>query len=66
MILAIEEVRSQARGRRSAMNRLRPSIKKKGERAALEASALHESDGFQEVLDYGLDPDVLSQRAMVV
>ena len=64
MILAVEEIRRQVRGRKSPMNRLRPKIEREGERAALEYLALHESDGFREVLEYGL-PE-LSAEAIVI
>ena len=64
MILAVEEIRRQVRGRRSPMNRLRPKIAREGERAALEYLALHESDGFKEVLAYGM-PE-LSAEAIVI
>ena len=46
------------------MNRLRPKIEREGERAALEYLALHESDGFREVLEYGV-PE-LSAEAIVI
>jgi hypothetical protein len=64
MILAVEEIRRQVRGRKSPMNRLRPKIAREGETAALEYLALHESDGFREVLDYGV-PE-LSAEAIVI
>lgn len=64
MVLAVEEIRRQIRGRKSPMNRLRPKIEREGEVAALEYLALHESDGFKEVLEYGL-PE-LSAEAIVV
>lgn len=54
MVLAVEAVRHQVRGRKAPMNRLRPKIANEGERAALEYLALHESDGFSEVLEYGM------------
>jgi hypothetical protein len=64
MILAVEEIRRQVRGRKSPMNRLRPKIAREGERAALEYLALHESDGFREVMEYGV-PE-LSAEAIVI
>lgn len=64
MILAVEEIRRQVRGRKSPMNRLRPKIEREGETAALEYLALHESDGFREVLEYEL-PE-LSAEAIVI
>jgi hypothetical protein len=64
MILAVEEIRRQLRGRKSPMNRLRPKISREGETAALEYLALHESDGFREVLAYGV-PE-LSAEAIVI
>ena len=36
------------------MNRLRPKIEREGERAALAYCALNETDGFAEVLAFGL------------
>ena len=64
MIFAVEEIRRQKRGRKSPMNRLRPKIDREGERSALEYLALHESDGFREVLAYGM-PE-LSAEAIVL
>ena len=64
MILAVEEIRRRVRGKRSPMNRLRPKIEREGERAALEYLALNESDGFKEVLQYGV-PE-LSAEVIVI
>lgn len=64
MILAVEEIRRHTRGRKSPMNRLRPKIAKDGEIAALEYLALHESDGFHEVLEYGMPQ--LAAEAIVI
>ena len=54
MVHTIEQVR-RANGRKVwRMNRLRPKIEREGERAALEYCARNKTDGFAEVLDYGL------------
>jgi len=54
MVYAIEEIRRGAGRKVWRMNRLRPKIEREGERAALEYCAINQTDGFQEVLDYGL------------
>ena len=64
MIYAVEELRRLERGRKSPMNRLRPKIAREGEVAALEYLALHKSDGFQEVVDYGC-PDLLAEAIVI-
>lgn len=64
MIFAVEEVRRQIRGRKSPMNRLRPKIAREGEIAALEYLACNESEGFSEVLEYGM-PE-FSAEAIVI
>ena len=64
MVLAVEEVRRQLRGRKAPMNRLRPKIAREGERAALEYLALHESEGFREVLEYDM-PEYAAESIVV-
>ncbi len=64
MILAVEEIRRHKRGRQSPMNRLRPKIEKDGEIASLEYLALHESDGFREVLEYGM-PELAAEAIVI-
>ena len=64
MIYAVEELRRIERGKRVPMRRLRDKIARDGERASLEYLALHRSDGFQEVLDYGF-PDLLAEKIVL-
>lgn len=53
MVYTIEEIRRE-NGKSWRMNRLRPRIEREGEHASLEYCARNRTDGFQEVLDYGL------------
>ena len=64
MIYAVEELRRLERGRRAPMNRLRRKIEKDGERVSLEYLALHKSEGFQEVVDYGF-PELLAEKIVL-
>jgi hypothetical protein len=52
MVHAVEELRRLDGRKVSRMNRLRPKIEKDGEVAALAYCALHETDGFAEVMAY--------------
>lgn len=54
MIFTVEEIRRDQGRKVWRMNKLRPKIERNGERAALEYCALNKTDGFKEVLDYGL------------
>ena len=54
MVHTIEELRRESGRKVWRMNRLRPYIEEHGERAALEYCASNRTDGFQEVLDFGL------------
>lgn len=54
MVYIVEEIRRDLGRKVWRMNKLRPKIDRDGERAALEYCATHKTDGFQEVLDYGL------------
>jgi hypothetical protein len=53
MVFTIEEIRRDA-GKVWRMNHLRPKIAREGERAALEYCAVNRTDGFEEVIGYGL------------
>lgn len=64
MVHAVEELRHQTHGVRKPMNRLRPKIAKDGVVASLEYLALHESDGFREVLNYGF-PDLTAEAIVL-
>jgi len=64
MISTIEELRRLAGRKVSRMNRLRPKIEREGELAALEYCALHETDGFKEVMKYGL-PDLTAEAIVL-
>lgn len=54
MVHTIEGVRKELGRSVWRMNRLRPKIEREGEKAALEYCARNRTDGFDEVLDYGL------------
>jgi hypothetical protein len=54
MVHTIEGVRKEAGRSAWRMNRLRPKIEREGEKAALEYCARNRTDGFDEVLEYGL------------
>ena len=54
MVYTVEEIRRDFGRKVWRMNKLRPKIERDGERAALEYCATNKTDGFQEVLDYGL------------
>jgi hypothetical protein len=53
MVHTIEEIRRDA-GKVWKMNRLRPKIERDGEVAALAYCATNRTDGFDEVIGYGL------------
>jgi len=63
MIHAVEELR---RGRRKVwrMNRLRPKIAEVGEIRALADCAAQETEGFQEILDYGM-PELTAEAIVL-
>lgn len=63
MVHTIEQLR-RGSGRTWRMNRMRPKIEREGEVAALEYCALHETDGFSEVLDYGL-PEMTAEAIVL-
>lgn len=63
MVHTIEELR-RAEGRVWRMNRLRPTIDAKGEIGALKACIVQETDGFQEVLDYGM-PELTAEAIVL-
>lgn len=54
MVHTIEQIRRETGRKVWRMNRLRPKIDREGERAAHTYCARNQTDGFQEVLDYGL------------
>lgn len=54
MVHTIEQLRRESGRKVWRMNRLRPKIEREGERAAIAYCARTRTDGFQEVLDYGL------------
>lgn len=64
MVLSVEELRREGGRRVWRMNKLRPKIDRDGERAALEYCALNKTDGFQEILDYGL-PHYLAEAIVL-
>lgn len=54
MVHTVEGVRRETGRPVWRMNRLRPKIQREGEQAALEYCARNRTDGFDEVLEYGL------------
>jgi len=50
----VEELRKLSGRKVSRMNRMRPKIEKDGEVAALTYCILKETDGFPEIMDYGM------------
>lgn len=54
MVHTIEEIRRDTGRKVWRMHRLRPKIEREGERVALEYCACNRTDGFDEVLGYGL------------
>lgn len=54
MVHTIEQIRREAGRKVWRMHRLRPKIEREGERSALEYCARNKTDGFGEVLGYGL------------
>lgn len=64
MIHAVEELRRLAGRKVTRMNRMRPKIEREGEVAALEYCALRETDGFSEVLAYGM-PELIAEAIVL-
>ena len=64
MVLTVEEIRRQVRGKKSPMNRLRPKIERDGPVASLEYLALKKNDGFAEVIEYGL-PELTAEAIVI-
>lgn len=64
MVHAVEELRRAAGRKVSRMNRMRPKIAKEGEIAALEYCALQETDGFAEILAYGM-PELTAEAIVL-
>jgi hypothetical protein len=54
MVFIVEEIRRDNGRKVWRMNKLRPKIGRDGERASIEYCAVNKTDGFKEVLDYGL------------
>ena len=54
MVHTVEGIRKELGRSVWRMNRLRPKIEKDGEMAALEYCARNRTEGFDEILDYGL------------
>lgn len=63
MVHTIEELR-RAQGRTWRMNRLRPTIADKGEAQALVNCVTRETDGFQEILDFGM-PELTAEAIVL-
>ena len=59
-----EEIRRGAGRKVWRMNHLRPKIDREGEVAALEYCALKETEGFREVLGYGL-PELTAEAIVL-
>jgi hypothetical protein len=64
MVHAVEELRRLNGRKVSRMNRMRPKIESDGEVAALEYCALKETDGFAEILEYGM-PELTAEAVVL-
>lgn len=64
MIHTIEELRRASGRKVSRMNRLRPKIAREGELAAIAYCALNETDGFAEVIAYGM-PELTAEAIVL-
>jgi hypothetical protein len=64
MVHAVEELRRAAGRKVSRMNRMRPKIDKDGEIAALEYCAINETDGFAEIMAYGM-PELTAEAIVL-
>ena len=64
MVYIIEEIRRETGRKVWRMHRLRPKIQREGEIAALEYCARTETDGFEEVLGYGL-PELTAEAIVL-
>jgi hypothetical protein len=64
MVHAVEALRRLNGRKVSRMNRMRPKIGKDGEKKAIEYCALNKTEGFDEVMSYGM-PE-LSAEAIVL
>jgi hypothetical protein len=64
MVHAVEELRRRAGRKVWRMNRMRRKIEKDGEVAALEYCALRETEGFSEVLAYGV-PELTAEAIVI-
>ena len=64
MLHAIEELRRLAGRKVWRMNRMRPKIERDGEIGALEYCALNKTDGFDEVVAYGL-PELTAEAIVL-
>ena len=64
MVHTVEELRRLGGRPVTRMNRMRPKIEKDGEIAALEYCALNRTDGFAEVLKYGL-PELTAEAIVL-
>ncbi len=64
MVHIVEAIR-QLKGRKVArMNRMRPKIEKDGEIAALEYCAMKETEGFAEIMSYGM-PELTAEAIVL-
>jgi hypothetical protein len=64
MIFAVEELRRLNGRKVCRMNRMRPKIDKEGEIAALEYCARNPTEGFAEVMDYGM-PELTAEAIVL-
>jgi hypothetical protein len=64
MVHAVEELRRLNGRKVSRMNRMRPKIEREGEIAALEYCALNQTEGFSEVMDYGM-PELTAEAIVL-
>ncbi|RWQ16137.1 hypothetical protein [Mesorhizobium sp.] len=64
MVHAVEELRRLNGRKVSRMNRMRPKIEREGEIAALEYCALNQTEGFSEVMNYGM-PELTAEAIVL-
>lgn len=64
MVHTVEATRRLSGRKVFRMNRMRPKIERDGEIAALEYCAINETDGFREILDYGM-PELTAEAIVL-
>lgn len=64
MVHAVEALRRLNGRKVTRMHRMRPKIEKDGEIGALEYCALNKTDGFDEVMEYGM-PELTAEAIVL-